>query len=138
MNHRQDYIDIAVAIIRNRDRVLVGKRPKGKAFFGRWEFPGGKTEECESPEDCIVREAREELGIEVAIVEPLMMWEYVFEKPKEKRFRLRGYLCKIMEGEPKPLEHTELRWVGVKDLIKLDLLESDREIIPLVREKLHP
>lgn len=65
--NKKNYIEIGVAIIRRGNQFLVAKRPKGKAFKGRWEFPGGKVKSLEPPESCIVREIFEEFGMSIVV-----------------------------------------------------------------------
>ena len=128
--NEKDYIEIGVAIIRKGNQFLVAKRPKGKAFEGRWEFPGGKLEQSESVGNCLIREIREEFGIEITERELLKVWDY--EYPNGKKFKFHGYLCKIHKGEPQLLWHEDTIWVNAADLKTIDLLEADRELIPLI------
>lgn len=102
----KNYIEVGVAIIRRGNRFLVAKRPKGEAFEGRWEFPGGKIEPLELPEDCLTREIYEEFGVSIVIREPFKVWGY--EYPGGKKFRFHGYLCKIHKGEPQLLWHEDM------------------------------
>ena len=127
-----NYIEIGVAIIRRGNRFLVAKRPKGKSFGGRWEFPGGKVEPLELSESCLVREIYEEFGMSIAVGEPFKVWDY--EYPNGKKFRFYGYLCEIHEGEPRLLWHEDMVWANTADLKTIDLLEADRELIPLIEK----
>lgn len=130
--NEKNYIEIGVAIIRKGNQFLVAKRPKGKSFEGRWEFPGGKVELSESLEGCLVREIAEEFGISVAVQEQLKIWDY--EYPNGKKFRFHGYLCEIHKGEPQLLWHEDMTWASATDLKSIDLLEADRELIPLIEK----
>ncbi len=132
--NKKDYIEVAVAIIRRENHFLLAKRPKDKAFAGKWEFPGGKIESPESPEECLVREIHEELGVPIVIREPLTVWDY--EYPDSRKFRFYGYLCEIPDGEPQSLWHEEILWVEAKNLATVDLLEADQELIPLIHKKI--
>jgi 8-oxo-dGTP diphosphatase len=76
--NEKNYIEIGVAIIRKGNHFLVAKRPKGKAFEGKWEFPGGKLELSELPETCIVREIQEEFGISVVVQKSFKIWDFEF------------------------------------------------------------
>ena len=133
-DNKKDYIEVAVAIIRQGSRLLVAKRPQGKAFAGKWEFPGGKIESKESPEECLAREIREEFGVPVIVREPLTIWNYKY--PDGKGFKFYGYLCEILEGEPRSLWHSEFLWVEVNNLRTVDLLEADQKIIPLIHKRI--
>ena len=126
----EKYIEIGVAIIRRGNQFLVAKRPRGKAFEGKWEFPGGKLEPNELPESCIIREIKEEFGISVVVREPFKVWDY--EYSNGKKFRFHGYLCEIRKDEPQLLWHEDMAWADVVDLKAKDLLDADRELIPLL------
>jgi 8-oxo-dGTP diphosphatase len=128
---KKDYIEVTVAVIRRSDSFLVAKRPEGKAFAGKWEFPGGKIEPMESPETCLIREIQEELGVPIIIREPLTVLDY--EYPNGKKFKFHVYLCEL-EGEPQSLWHSEILWLEGDNLGTVDLLEADKEIIPLIRK----
>ena len=127
--NEKDYIEIGVAIIRKGNQFLVAKRPKGKAFESRWEFPGGKLEQSESVENCLIREIQEEFGMHITVREQFKVWDY--EYPNGKKFKFHGYLCEIHEGEPQLLWHEDMIWVNAADFKTVDLLEADRELIPL-------
>lgn len=133
---KKGYTEVAVAIIRQGNRLLIAKRPKGKAFAGKWEFPGGKIKSRESPETCLVREIQEEFGVPVIIREPLTIWGYKY--PDGQEFKFHGYLCEILEGKPQSLWHSEFLWVEVNNLGTFDLLEADQKIIPLIHKKIAP
>lgn len=106
---------------------MVAKRPQHKLYPGKWEFPGGKIDEGESPEACVCREIKEELGIEIEVEKPLFDWEYTY--PDGKPFHFYSFLCVIKYGEIQRLAHDELRWVALGDLRKLDILEAGEWLI---------
>ena len=133
-DNKKNYIEVAVAIIQKGNHFLVAKRPKGKAFAEKWEFPGGKIKSSESPEECLVREIYEELSVSIVILKPLATWDY--EYPNSKKFRFYGYLCEISRGEPQSLWHEEILWVEAKNLGTVDLLEADQKLIPLIHKKI--
>ena len=129
---KKNYIEIGVAIIRKGDQYLLAKRPKGKAFEGMWEFPGGKLEREESPEECLVREIYEEFGISIILREPFKVWEH--ECQNGEKFKFYSYLCEIHKGEPQLLWREEMVWIDAAGLKAVDLLEADRELIPLIEK----
>ena len=133
-DNKKDYIEIGVAIIRKGGQVLVGKRPLNKLFGGRWEFPGGKIESLELPQECIAREIYEELGVVVNNLQLLTVQDH--EYPDGKRFRLHFYFCEIAEGEPRALWHDEILWIEAGKLAEIDFLSADTGLIPLVQEKI--
>jgi 8-oxo-dGTP diphosphatase len=96
---------------------------------GKWEFPGGKVHAGETPQDALLREIREELGIGVVVGEALKSG--VEWTDGEVSIRLTGFRCEITEGEPVALEHEEIRWCEISELRDLDWAEAD---VPLVDE----
>jgi len=111
-------------------RVLACQRPAGKQLAGKWEFPGGKMEEGESPELALQRELQEELGIAVGVGAALTPVDWTYDYGS---IRLLPYLCRILSGEPRPLEHAALRWCALGDLDQLGWAAADW---PIVRELL--
>jgi len=107
-------------------RVLACRRPVGGHLAGLWEFPGGKVEAGETPAAALVRELREELGIEVAVGAALapVTWDY-----GRAPFRLLPFHCRILRGEPTPLEHAELRWCGLTEALGLVWAAADVPIL---------
>ena len=108
-------------------RVLIAQRPAGKVLAGRWEFPGGKLHDGEEPYDALVRELREELGIEVHAAEPLM--RYPVEYP-DRTVVLDTWTVCSWSGEARGLDEQALRWVECTRLGDEDILEAD---LPIVR-----
>lgn len=125
MSERQ--IVIGVAVFRH-GKVLAALRAGPD---GGWEFPGGKVEPCETDHVAGARELREELGLEVTLGASLGA-----DVPINDRYALRVYAADLTAGEPVPLEHAEIRWVGPDDLGALDWLPADRPFLPAVLERL--
>ncbi len=120
-------IEVVCGIITDAThRVLACLRPPGKHLANRWEFPGGKIEAGESPETALIRELREELDVEVEILRPLtaVRWDY-----GRGPIRLIPFVCRIRSGEPKPLDHAEVRWVTPASLHDLNWAEADGPIM---------
>lgn len=126
-------IDVVCGIITDpANRVLACLRPPGKHLAGLWEFPGGKIEAGESPEAALIRELREELGVEVEILRSMspVVWDY-----GRGPIRLIPFVCRIKSGEPKALDHAEVRWVAPASLHELDWAGADGPILEEWLEK---
>ena len=123
-----DYIEVAAAIIRDKDKVLITRRALNENFGGGWEFPGGKIEAGETAEKCIEREIKEELGLLVAAGN---FCESVNHSYDNINIKLSAYFCKILEGEIKLSVHDKYKWVEVEDLLKYNLLPAD---IPIAKK----
>lgn len=121
-----EYINVAVAIIEQDGKFLVGKRAQDKPYAGKWAFLGGKLEKGETPEGALRREVREELGMEVEIVRTLPVIDA--NLPDGNAFRLYGFICRIGQGPPKLYAHDELRWVTPEELQELDFLHTNKTI----------
>ena len=115
---------VGTAVIFNeKNEILIGQRPEGKDLALLWEFPGGKLEEGESIEECIKREIKEELDVEIKVE------EFLLEVNKGK-FSLQVYKGKIVDLENlKANVHSNLKWVLIKDLRKYQYPSADVDII---------
>jgi 8-oxo-dGTP diphosphatase len=122
-------IVVGAAILRH-GRVLAARRAVPADLAGQWEFPGGKVEPGESDVDGLVRECREELGVQIAVGELLGCVE-------PPGFALRVYLAELIAGEPQPrADHDELRWLGAAELDDVAWLPADRPLIAVLRTRL--
>jgi len=119
---------VACALIDPDRRVLIAQRPEGKAMAGLWEFPGGKIEQDETPEDALLRELDEELGISTqsACLAPL-----TFASHRYDSFHLLMplYVCRKWEGTPRPIEHQALRWVRPQSLSDYEMPAADQPLV---------
>jgi 8-oxo-dGTP diphosphatase len=118
----------AVALIDADGRVLISKRPEGKALAGLWEFPGGKIEAGERPEAALIRELKEELAIDVAqsCLAPLTFASLLMPL----------YVCRRWKGLVTPQEGQELKWVRAKSLRDHEMPPADLPLIPHLEELL--
>lgn len=121
---------VAAVLINSKGEVLLAQRPEGKRLAGKWEFAGGKIEDGEPPESALVRELREELGIEVQ-PENLENFWFLSHPYPEFNFHLLMpvYICRQWQGNPEPLEHAALLWAHPNDMHKLDMIEADHELV---------
>lgn len=131
-----EYINVAVAVVEQGGKFLVAKLAADKPYAGKWEFPGGKLRLGESAQEALQREAMEELGIEVEVKQVFPQLDYDYRRPDGKLFRLHGFLCNIGAGPLKIDEHTEIRWVTPEEMKKMDFLESDKLLFPLLENYL--
>ncbi len=123
-------LDVTCAIIQRRDgKILAAQRSRNSHLPLKWEFPGGKIDEGEDPEACIVRELEEELGITVRVVDRLAPNIHHYD---EKSVRLIPFWCDILRGRPTSLEHEQIAWVTVDGLDALDWCEADLPIVTSV------
>ena len=122
---------VAAALIDGAGRVLLQKRAPGRAMAGLWEFPGGKVEEGELPEAALVRELREELGIETD-APGLAPACFASAPVGDAHMILLLYLCRRWSGEPRPLDASALQWVRPRDMAELEMPPADRPLIALL------
>ncbi|MGD8375141.1 MAG: (deoxy)nucleoside triphosphate pyrophosphohydrolase [Acidobacteriota bacterium] len=124
---------VAAGILRRGDRILACRRRLEGAFPGKWELPGGKLQDGESPGQALVRELREELAVEARPGREVarVRHEYADHAP----VRLHFFEVESFQGEPRNLAFEEIRWASPRELLELDWLEADR---PLVRRLAGP
>lgn len=125
MKHSQT-VQVAAGLIVSEGRYLLTRRKAGVHLGGFWEFPGGKREPGESLEDCLRREVREELGIEIA--NPTLFRVIHHDYP-EKSVELHFFRCAIMDGQARLLGCDDLRWVAPEELASVELPPADRPLI---------
>ena len=127
MNHPRELLSIAIGILRNtKNEVLLGKRIKGKSLKGYWEFPGGKIEPNETPEEALFREFQEELGVEIGRskkMEPVG-YQYDHYDVLLMPFKIIDYV-----GHPSGLEGQELIWCAIDQLKEIEILPANRSLV---------
>lgn len=122
-------VEGSVAVLERDGAVLLTLRPRGTHLAGYWEFPGGRVEPGESPEACLVREVREELGVDVRVGERLMLLDHAYP---EKRVRLHCFRCDIVSGEPRPIAGDAMEWVARRELPRRRLPPADGPLVALL------
>lgn len=122
---------VACALVDADGRVLIAQRPEGKQLAGLWEFPGGKVEPGETPEETLVRELQEELGIEtkIACLAPLTFASHSYD---DFNLLMPLYVCRRFWGIPQPLEAQALKWVKPKKLRDYPMPPADAPLIPFL------
>lgn len=125
----------AVALVDVDGRVLIARRPEGKAMAGLWEFPGGKVGPGETPEEALIRELEEELGIDVT---ENCLAPFTFASHAYDRFHLLMplYVCRVWEGSVRPLEGQTLKWVRPVRLSDYPMPPADRPLVAMLRDLL--
>ena len=127
--HKQ--IEVVAAIIRKGDKIFATQRGYGE-WKDWWEFPGGKIEPGETPEDALKREIREELATEIEVDELLTTVEYDYPK---FHLTMHCYLCTIISGDLSLLEHEDARWLARDELNSVKWLPADKDVIRHLKEK---
>jgi len=123
---------VVAALIENGDRFLICQRPVNKARGLLWEFAGGKIETGETPQQALLRECREELGIEVTVCEQFA--EVIHAYP-DLTVQLTVFRARMKQGEPQRLEHEEIRWITAEEIDAFDFCPADDEILNHIKEE---
>lgn len=123
----------AVALIDRDGRVLLAQRSEQGFLGGLWEFPGGKLEPGETPEETVIRELREELGIETwgNCLAPLTFASHAYDS---FHLLMPLFVCRKWEGIPRPIVHQSLAWVRAGELRDYPMPPADRPILPILRD----
>lgn len=121
----------ACALIDADRRVLIAQRPEGKPMAGLWEFPGGKVEQGETPEETLIRELAEELGIvtQVPCLAPLTFASHAYE---DFHLLMPLYICRRYEGIARGLEGQAVKWVRTRDLRDYPMPAADEPLVPFL------
>lgn len=119
-------LQVTCAIIQHANKILICQRSASMKLPLKWEFPGGKIEAEESKEDCLRREIKEELNIDVTIHKALTMVEHHYA---EFSLQLYPFVCSLHSGEVDALEHTQAIWVDAAELKNYDWAEADLPIV---------
>ena len=126
---------VAVALVDDDNRVLIAQRPEGKSMAGLWEFPGGKVEAGETPENALIRELKEELSIDVTVA---CLAPFTFASHTYEKFHLLMplYVCRRWSGTPRPQENQTLKWVRANALKDYDMPPADIPLVAMLRDLL--
>ena len=117
---------VTAAVIRDGDAILITRRPKESRHGGMWEFPGGKLDAEESPQECLRREIIEELGLEVAVES---IFEIAYHRYEWGPVLILAFECRLLGGEIRHIGVSDHRWVSPEEMSRYDILPADRPII---------
>lgn len=123
-------IEVVAALIKQENKVLATQRGYGEWKDG-WEFPGGKIEAGETPEEALHREILEELAVEVEVQSRLVTVEYDYP---QFHLTMHCYWCRLLKGEPTLLEHEAARWLTRDQLDSVDWLPADLEVVAAIKQ----
>ena len=124
-------LQVVAAIICKDNRIFATQRGDGE-FRGQWEFPGGKVEPGETPEEALIREIKEELDIEISVGKYIHTVEYDYPT---FHLSMLCFICKILSGSLVLKEHEEARWLEKDNLYSVDWLPADLEIVSLLERE---
>ena len=121
---------VTAAIMLKEDKVLIAQRAVGDRLALKWEFPGGKLEPGETPEECLIREIKEELGLDIAVSDHFMT---SFFRNETGMIELMAFLSRVRSGNIKLNVHADARWVFLRELAAFDFAPAD---IPIMHKLL--
>lgn len=133
LKKRSTWIPVVAALMRRQGKVLVGQRPEGGSLARSWEFPGGKIELGESPQEALKRELKEELGIDAEIGSLKFCGTHTYGKTG---IVFLFFEVKYWKGQTKTQQHMDLRWVTPKEFAQLDLPEANTKFLKQLLEVL--
>ena len=122
---------VTAALIRDEDKILIAQRGRNKRFGCKWEFPGGKVRVDESPEDCLQREIKEELNLEIQIEKHFCT---TYHQYPDFNIELIAFWCSIVGGKLKLEDHEQVRWVTVQEMNQYSFVEADLNLIAALKE----
>lgn len=126
-------LHVTCAILQKENKVIICQRSNEMKLPLKWEFPGGKIEKGESRKECLKREIKEELDLDIEVLDPLEMVEYHYPNFS---ISLYPFLCRIISGKLTVVEHAQAKWVYLDELDNYDWAEADLPIIEELKYKL--
>jgi len=124
-------IIVTAGIIRKNNKILIAQRKKDSWLEpSKWEFPGGKVENSENLEDCLIREIKEELDIDISVSKLFMKHSHVYSKDNKKiPITLMTYIAYWNKGKVKNIDCQSSRWIQYNELLNFDFAEADKKIV---------
>ena len=119
-------VEVSAALIFRGGKLLITRRHAHSHLGGLWEFPGGKREAHETYEQCLVREIREELGVEISVG---ALFEEISHAYPEKSVHLKFFVCQLLSGEPQPLDCAAVKWVDRSELAAHAFPAADAQLL---------
>ena len=130
MSGAKKAVEVSAALVFRAGKLLITQRHAKSHLGGLWEFPGGKRELGETFEQCLVREIREELGVEITVGE---LFEEIAHDYPEKSVHLKFFICKIISGEPQPLDCAAVKWIEKPELAGHEFPAADAQLLERLR-----
>lgn len=128
-------IVVTAAIIKHKNRLLIAQRKENVHQALKWEFPGGKLEPGESPEQCLVREIWEELGLTIKVAKIFDVVSHIYE---DRHVILLCYLCQLIGGHAQTRDCRDFRWVEAHELHRYDFAPADRPVVSSLQREEPP
>ena len=125
-------VKVTAAIIEKNGRYLIAKRNKDAHIEECWEFPGGKIEENETPEECLIREIKEELNIDIMVLDKYHTNIHRYDK---MTIKLLSYRAEYVSGELQLNDHSEIRWIDKSEFMAFDFAPAD---LPIIKKLCNP
>jgi A/G-specific adenine glycosylase len=123
------HYQVSAGVLLRNGKVLVARRPEGDLLGGLWEFPGGTCEQGETLEECLIREWKEEMDLDVQVGQTYGVFSHAYT---HFRVTVHAFECRASEGEPQLHEHEELRWLRPDELSEYPMGKVDREISKVI------
>jgi 8-oxo-dGTP diphosphatase len=128
-NQPKKRLQVTAAVIEKDGTFLCARKAEGKSHAGYWEFPGGKLEAGETPEECLIRELKEELNIECEVIAHFATNIHEYD---DKTVELMAYFAEWVSGEIKLVDHDEIKWLPIRQLNQLKWTPADMPFISLL------
>ena len=135
MSGAKKAVEVSAALIFRAGKLLITQRHAKSHLGGLWEFPGGKREPGESFEACLVREIREEIGVEISVGE---LFEEIRHDYPEKSVHLKFFICRLLAGEPQRLDCAAVKWIAPSELAAHEFPAADAQLLARLRSLKFP
>lgn len=135
MSGDKKQIEVSAALIFHNGKLLITQRRANAHLGGLWEFPGGKREAGETFEECLVREIREELGIQISVGK---LFEEISHDYTDKSVHLKFFICELIRGEPQTLGCAAFKWIGKSELSDFEFPAADAQLLEKLRAYTFP